>query len=528
MLGCESIVNTVAIAECPTTKKKHPRCKRHKKTSTGTKDENAAAVSKRNHAAEAHKPIANQFYLGSTNGSESIDEALVRIGWLRVHELGPKGAKLMWVDNWKHLSLVEFKEGQFMVNRIPKSDMLTNKLSLLTNLQRYERVRLSCGARNQLSLWLYEFVPETYRLDDKIDRKAFMDAFKEGDIWICKPAAMNRGKGIYLVRDIRQLRENLAARDERKKQHSTWHVTDDRIIQRYIMKPLLLDWRKFDIRAYMLVASMAPYLVLYHEGYARLCLLEYDSRETNLMAHLTNQCVQRQSCAYLSGKENTVWSMDRLNDYINRQVAPHKNLETDWVFNSLTRRMKLIMLHCFQAVRNHFVSKVGFFELYGFDFLIDNEMNVWLIEINQNPSMATNCRVLRDIVPEVLANTLYVAIECFEKNCHHSPLLPLDADTNFHLLFHDSMSFDRFGIIPSATFRDVSLARNDNLLENAQSPKRNGPETARQIATAHEAARQNMNLFRGQQQTHDSATVNKVTKVKTDKRVSPRQGSTEV
>ena len=53
-------------------------------------------------------------------------------------------------------------------------------------------------------------------------------------------------------------------------------------------------------------------------------------------------------------------------------------------------------------------------------------------------------------------------------------------------------------------------------------------QTARQIATAHEAARQNMNLFRGQQQTHDSATVNKVMKVKADKMVSPRQGSTEI
>ena len=38
--------------------------------------------------------------------------------------------------------------------------------------------------------------------------------------------------------------------------------------------------------------------------------------------------------------------------------------------------MKQIMLQCFQAVRNHFVSKIGFFELYGFDFLVDSEMNV--------------------------------------------------------------------------------------------------------------------------------------------------------
>ena len=47
-------------------------------------------------------------------------------------------------------------------------------------------------------------------------------------------------------------------------------------------------------------------------------------------------------------------------------------------------------------------------------------------------------------------------------------------------------------------------------------------QTARQTATAHEAARQNMNIFRGLKQTYDSATVNKVMKVKADKRVSPR------
>ena len=37
-----------------------------------------------------------------------------------------------------------------------------------------------------------------------------------------------------------------------------------------------------------------------------------------------------------------------------------------------------------------------------------------------------------------------------------------------------------------------------------------------------------LELFRGQQQTHDSATVNKVIKVNADERVSTRQGSTEV
>ena len=60
-------------------------------------------------------------------------------------------------------------------------------------------------------------------------------------------------------------------------------------VNRYINNPLLLSGRKFDIRAYMLIANTNPYLVLYHDGYVRLCMYEYDTDANNLTAHLTNQ-----------------------------------------------------------------------------------------------------------------------------------------------------------------------------------------------------------------------------------------------
>ena len=39
---------------------------------------------------------------------------------------------------------------------------------------------------------------------------------------------------------------------------------------------------------------------------------------------------------YKENKEETAWSMDRFNDYINKHVAPVKNLESDWAYNTLT------------------------------------------------------------------------------------------------------------------------------------------------------------------------------------------------
>ena len=93
------------------------------------------------------------------------------------------------------------------------------------------------------------------------------------------------------------------------------------------------------------------------------------------------------------------------------------------------------MLTCLHSVRHKLSHSIGYFDLLGFDFMLDAQFNVrymytqrqvssgtysslsqvWLIEVNMNPALHTTCATLRNLMPPLLRETLG---ECVPHHCH--------------------------------------------------------------------------------------------------------------
>ena len=82
-------------------------------------------------------------------------------------------------------------------------------------------------------------------------------------------------------------------------------------------------------------------------------------------------------------------------------------------FDSIMPKMKSIALDAVKATYSFLDSnqKAHNFELFGMDFMIDTELQPWLIEINTNPCLETSCTILNNIIPELLEQTLKIGLD---------------------------------------------------------------------------------------------------------------------
>ena len=91
-------------------------------------------------------------------------------------------------------------------------------------------------------------------------------------------------------------------------------------------------------------------------------------------------------------------------------MFPEHNLNFDEHF---LKRMKDIAIDCYMSAKNILNpnKRRNSFEFFGFDFMIDEDFRVWLIEVNTNPYIGIHNKGLKHVVPNMFEDLFKIVLD---------------------------------------------------------------------------------------------------------------------
>eukprot|EP00347_Sterkiella_histriomuscorum_P014494 403360664 len=183
------------------------------------------------------------------------------------------------------------------------------------------------------------------------------------------------------------------------------------ILQKYIERPLLIHQRKFDIRVWVII-NYDSSCYMFKEGYLRTSSSEYGIDPNNpddQYVHLTNNAIQKFSDNYGNFEDGNQMSYDAFQQYLDDK-GYSVNVKKDLVF-----RMKQLIVRSIFATKHSLDPKQrkSCFELFGYDFIIDEDFNLWLIEVNTNPCIEESSNILKIYLPRMIDDMLKLSVDQF-------------------------------------------------------------------------------------------------------------------
>ena len=217
----------------------------------------------------------------------------------------------------------------------------------------------------------------------------------------------------------------------KKSNESRMYCCNDIIIQKYLDNPLLYKKRKFDIRCFVLLDSN---LNLYYckEGHLKGSSELYNVENSNKFIHITNYSFQKKTSNFEKYEYGNEISYEAFKQFLKEEGFPPDK------FNTMIEDMKFLIKISFKSVSKKIykTSDVLCFELFGYDFIIDNEFKPWILEINNNPGLGISSPVIQKIIPRMIDDAFRLTIdkvfntiydnESFDKNGKYKTRFPID------------------------------------------------------------------------------------------------------
>ncbi len=236
-----------------------------------------------------------------------------------------------------------------------------------------------------------------------------------GSIWIVKPAAStNRGCGIQVCHGLDNV-VNAISTPSKSALNNRLTRKYGFIVQKYIERPLLIYNRKFDLRVYVLFTIHKNTLetYMYNEPYVRTSSVPYSIDKktiSNKMMHLTNDAVQNKKKGFYGKFEaGNKLSFSDFGAYLSEKKKAPADFTTATLLPRLQDMVRISSLSVSHKLNNS-KRKHGF-EMMGYDFMLDDDLNPWFIEVNSNPCLEMPCPLLERLVAEVIESTFQIAVD---------------------------------------------------------------------------------------------------------------------
>lgn len=323
------------------------------------------------------------------------------LGWVETKQ--PASADIVW-DVWlndaevdQHATLVP---GQ-LLNRFPAMADCCRKAVFATLLARLRRLLPPTAPLNDGRYLPVQFsLPhQKDALREHVERRSALaqqdpSARQVRPYYIVKPDSGSQGEGIKITADPERCKPGAPGQE--------------RVVQEYIARPMLLEGLKFDLRLYVLVADIQDddddprpmRLFLCREGLARFAVDPYESPSSdnvsNVHMHLTNYSLNRKADGFKVcedpdggyGSKRTVSSVLRALMRVGKISDPEEVWQQ---LESLVGRSLGVIQPVLAASRARWSNPC--FQILGFDVLLDADGHPWLIEINDHPSIRIDAQL---------------------------------------------------------------------------------------------------------------------------------------